>query len=218
MPLRLASFHAATWDYTLYSEGFLAPFPSNGGMHDTLSAFISIDELIHHPPLDPALIPIDVQAAFAQAQWGSRNNPAMERNGQALLAAWRQRDMPLIHVRHDSTHLVDDGAVPIAVGAMTLVAVWLHTVNIDPLNVPDSFRATTGRSWVLDPFRAPMWVRIAASALRYKIGCVRLTSRVKVNAPIEATATTTSSGTRRRASRCRPRTGRSGTPDRCLSS
>lgn len=58
MPLRLASFHAATWDYTLYSEGFLAPFPSNGGLHDTLSAFISIDELIHHPTLDPRMISI----------------------------------------------------------------------------------------------------------------------------------------------------------------
>ena len=53
MPLRLASFHGATWDYTLYSEGFLAPFPSNGGLSDDVSSFISIDELIDHPVLDP---------------------------------------------------------------------------------------------------------------------------------------------------------------------
>jgi hypothetical protein len=58
MPLRLASFHGATWDYTLYSEGFLAPFPSNGGLHDTVSSFISIDELIDHPVLDPDYISI----------------------------------------------------------------------------------------------------------------------------------------------------------------
>lgn len=58
MPLKLASFHAATWDYTLYSEGFLAPFPSNDGLHDTISSFISIDELIHHRTLDPGLLSI----------------------------------------------------------------------------------------------------------------------------------------------------------------
>jgi len=58
MPLRLASFHGATWDYSLYSEGFLAPFTSNGGLHDTVSSFISIDELIDHPTLDPDYISI----------------------------------------------------------------------------------------------------------------------------------------------------------------
>ena len=58
MPLRLASFHGSTWDYTLYSEGFLAPFTSNGGLHDTVSSFISIDELIDHPTLDPNYISI----------------------------------------------------------------------------------------------------------------------------------------------------------------
>ncbi len=53
MPLRLASFHGATWDYTLYSEGFLSPFPSNDGLYDKVSSFISIDELINHRTLDP---------------------------------------------------------------------------------------------------------------------------------------------------------------------
>ena len=52
MPLRLASFHGATWDYSLYSEGFLAPFASNG-LHDTVSSFISVDELIDHKTLAP---------------------------------------------------------------------------------------------------------------------------------------------------------------------
>ena len=56
MPLRLASFHAGTWDYTLYSEGFLAPFPSSG-LHDG-RPFISVDELIDHPTLDPNLMSI----------------------------------------------------------------------------------------------------------------------------------------------------------------
>lgn len=59
MPLRLASFFRSTWDYTLYSEGFLAPEPSNTtGFFDRSSAFISIDEWIRHETLDPALISI----------------------------------------------------------------------------------------------------------------------------------------------------------------
>jgi hypothetical protein len=57
MPLRLASFHAATWDHTLYSEGFLAPRESRG-LYDGVSPFISIDELIDHETLDPAYLSI----------------------------------------------------------------------------------------------------------------------------------------------------------------
>ena len=43
MPLRLASFHAATWDYTLYSEGFLA-------LQGDYTRYISVDQLIDLPP------------------------------------------------------------------------------------------------------------------------------------------------------------------------
>lgn len=51
MPLELASFHAGTWDYTLYAEGFLAPVETQG-IDDGISPFISIEELIDHEPLD----------------------------------------------------------------------------------------------------------------------------------------------------------------------
>lgn len=59
MPLRLASFHRSTWDYTLYAEGFLEAAPSNpNGFNDRSSPFISIDELIHHETLDPMMYTI----------------------------------------------------------------------------------------------------------------------------------------------------------------
>jgi hypothetical protein len=58
MPLRLASFYASTWDYTLYSEGFLAPFTADKGFQDAISSFISIDELIDHATLDPTYVSI----------------------------------------------------------------------------------------------------------------------------------------------------------------
>ncbi len=60
VPLRLASFYASTWDYTLYSEGFMSPRLPAGdyGSDDGESLFISIDELIDHKTLDPSYISI----------------------------------------------------------------------------------------------------------------------------------------------------------------
>lgn len=49
-----------------------------------------------------ALVAIDVQRGFDLEPSGPRNNPAMEGNGQRLLACWRALRWPVIHVRHDS--------------------------------------------------------------------------------------------------------------------
>jgi len=68
MPLRLASFHSATWDYTLYSEGFLAPVQN--GFNDKVSPFISIDELIKHKTLDPAYLSIP---DYVESTIGNKN-------------------------------------------------------------------------------------------------------------------------------------------------
>ncbi len=57
MPLRLASLYKATWDFTLYAEGFLAPAAS-GGRFDGSSPFLSVDELVDHPALDPDYVSI----------------------------------------------------------------------------------------------------------------------------------------------------------------
>lgn len=53
----------------------------------------------------PALIVIDVQAAFDDADyWGSRDNPSCEKNIASLIALWRTKSWPLVFVRHDSTN------------------------------------------------------------------------------------------------------------------
>jgi hypothetical protein len=56
VPLYIASFYKGTWDFTLYSEGFLAPWQN--GYDDNKSPFISIEELIKHETLDSRYLSI----------------------------------------------------------------------------------------------------------------------------------------------------------------
>jgi nicotinamidase-related amidase len=51
---------------------------------------------------DIALLLIDVQQAFDDPRWGSRNNPDAERRIAELLNGWRRAGRPVIHVQHMS--------------------------------------------------------------------------------------------------------------------
>ncbi|MBO9471636.1 cysteine hydrolase [Endozoicomonas sp. G2_2] len=51
-----------------------------------------------------ALILIDVQNAFDDAIWGTRNNSSTEQNMANLLQLWRSRNLPIIHIRHRSAN------------------------------------------------------------------------------------------------------------------
>jgi nicotinamidase-related amidase len=53
-------------------------------------------------PCDAALILIDLQQAIDDPSFGPRNNPDAEQAIAALLAAWREEALPIVHIRHDS--------------------------------------------------------------------------------------------------------------------
>ena len=53
-------------------------------------------------PPDAVLMAIDLQRAIDDPRWGPHNNPGCEAAVAALLAAWRARAMPILHIRHDS--------------------------------------------------------------------------------------------------------------------
>jgi len=53
----------------------------------------------------PALILIDIQTGLeAGAYWGARNNPDAEVKAGRLLAHWREKHWPLVHIGHESTN------------------------------------------------------------------------------------------------------------------
>jgi len=53
----------------------------------------------------PALILIDIQKAFDNLQYwgGQRNNPEAENNAGELLKLWRNKKLPVFHIKHCSS-------------------------------------------------------------------------------------------------------------------
>ena len=51
----------------------------------------------------PALVIVDVQNAIDDPVWGPRNNPGAETTMSELLELWRNKELPIFHIRHDST-------------------------------------------------------------------------------------------------------------------
>ncbi len=58
---------------------------------------------MHHPKT--ALIIIDMQIGMSLPAAGVRNNPDAERNIATLLSTWRQKEQPIVHIRHISRSL-----------------------------------------------------------------------------------------------------------------
>ncbi|WP_282134012.1 hypothetical protein [Seonamhaeicola maritimus] len=59
MPLRFSTFYKGTWDFTIYSEGFLNGKQLYRNYKEAEDAFIRIDEMITHETLDPLYLNID---------------------------------------------------------------------------------------------------------------------------------------------------------------
>lgn len=89
MPLRLASFQDLTWDFTLYSEGFIAKWGNQP------PRFIDVDRLIANPPLDTTYlsIPDYVELELADADVPPGRIPPVSLADELELDAQRALDL-----------------------------------------------------------------------------------------------------------------------------
>lgn len=67
------------------------------------------------------------------------------------------------YLRRPIREFLADFGPTIAIVAMTAVALLLHPVALDTLDVPAHLTTSTGRPWLVDPFEAPAWVWAAAA-------------------------------------------------------
>ncbi len=89
--LRLASLYSSTWDFTLYSEGFLA-------LQDDRTKYISVDRLISQPTMAKEYVSV---AEYVQATLGGKSF-GPERVTPLLLRQMLERD------NREALRIVDD--------------------------------------------------------------------------------------------------------------
>ncbi|MCA9795706.1 MAG: HCO3- transporter, partial [Candidatus Eremiobacteraeota bacterium] len=68
-----------------------------------------------------------------------------------------------VYLRRAAREFLADFGPAIAIAAMTCVAVWLHQVELQTLQVPSTLVTTSGRAWLVNPFDAPRWVWLASA-------------------------------------------------------
>jgi nicotinamidase-related amidase len=96
----------------------------------------------------PALLLIDMQQCMASPEAGERNNPDAEANIAALLAAWRDRQAPIVHVRHISRSPAS-GFAPGQPGSMFQPAFAPRPgEHVLEKNVPDAFVNSALERWL----------------------------------------------------------------------
>ncbi|QNL51906.1 hypothetical protein H8S90_10180 [Olivibacter sp. SDN3] len=136
MPLRLASFFRSTWDYTLYSEGFIAAEPADpsDSTFNRNSPFIAIQDLIHHPTLDTSLLSI---GTFVQQELDGA--VAQDKTNPLELAAQSERDSreSLAMLRKIEKNLQPTGSTLLS--EVQDLAVWSYL----GLYLSDKIRAAT---------------------------------------------------------------------------
>jgi hypothetical protein len=102
MPLRLASLYSSGWDYSLYAEGFL----SRTNATRDQCPFITIDDLIEHPVLDPNYVSIRDYVANPAGFDASRMTPprlASELETDARAATILAAAIDTAHARNAAT-------------------------------------------------------------------------------------------------------------------
>jgi nicotinamidase-related amidase len=96
----------------------------------------------------PALLIIDMQVGMTWPSSGVRNNPGAEAAIGTLLAAWRARGAPLVHVRHAS-RTPGSPFWPNQPGAEFQPALApLASEHVVEKNVPDAFVKTGLEDWL----------------------------------------------------------------------
>jgi len=96
----------------------------------------------------PTLIVIDMQNCMADPAAGARNNPQAEDRIAALLAHWRARGAPVVHVRHISRS-AQSGFAPGQRGAAFQPRFLpLDHEHVVEKNVPDAFIHTGLERWL----------------------------------------------------------------------